>query len=94
MRSTGSSSGKSTVMVHDVRTAQHRPGPGLVAERQIGTKPERQYRYGVAFPRTYRPIVKRRIAPSLMKRLQLSFFFVDGRGKVEHVQWKDWSEAA
>lgn len=68
----------------------------LQALGQILTRirPERGYRYGVAFPRSYRPIVKRRVAASVMKELRLSFFFVDNHGGVEHVQWRDWKKSA
>jgi hypothetical protein len=56
-------------------------------------RPERRYRYGIAFPDSYRDLVKRRVASSVMKRLDLSFFFVGDSGQVEFVQWKDWAES-
>ena len=76
------------------QTANH-PNSGrevrfLQALGQIVTRlrPERGYRYGIAFPASYRPIVLRRMAPSAMKALSLSFFFVSAGGKVEHVTWQ------
>jgi hypothetical protein len=68
----------------------------LLALGQMLTRiqPKREYKYGIAFPSTYRAIVKRRIAPEIMKHLRLSFFFVDQQGQVEYVRWNDWNKAA
>jgi hypothetical protein len=63
---------------------------------QIVTRiqPERGYKYGLAFPASYRAIVRRRLHPALLKRLNLHIFLVGERGRVEHVTWRDLDSAA
>jgi len=80
------------------RTAKS-PGSGrevrfISAVGQIITRirPERGYRYGLAFPATYRKIVTSRLHYSVLKLLHIELFFVDQQLKVEHLTWKDLKE--
>jgi hypothetical protein len=68
----------------------------LAALGQIVTRiqPKNGYWYGVALPSSYRDIVKRRVAPEVMQRLRLKFFFVTPNGKVELVDSKSMKKAA
>lgn len=65
---------------------------GALGQILTRIKPDRQYRYGIAFPDTYRDLVVRRIDPALMKVLRLSFFFVNDKGRVEHLDWRGLRE--
>jgi len=52
-------------------------------------RPEREYLYAIAYPASYKAMVCRRVAPTTMKCLRLSFFFVSSNGHVEHVTWRE-----
>lgn len=65
---------------------------GALGQILTRIKPDREYRYGIAFPGSYKDLVVRRIDPALMKRLRLSFFFVNENGRVEHMEWRDLRE--
>lgn len=52
--------------------------------------PDRDYRYGLAYPTSYRKLVLRRLKyPSLLKELKIHLFFVNEKRRVEHLTWKD-----
>lgn len=51
--------------------------------------PERGYKYGLAYPSSYRELVIRRLPPTLLKKLNLNLFFVNESQQVEHLTWRD-----
>jgi hypothetical protein len=67
----------------------------VMALGQILTRilPRRAYRYGIAFPGAFEPLVLRRIDAGLARSLRLSFFFVSDGGTVRHVTWREIAEA-
>ncbi len=68
----------------------------IYALGQIITRihPERGYRYGLAFPATYRKLVTGRLHYSILKVLHLEVFFVDSHLRVERLTWKDLKQLA
>lgn len=54
--------------------------------------PARGYRYGLAFPCSYRALVLRRLRGSLLKTLKLELFFVADDNRVTRLTWRDVSD--
>ena len=48
-------------------------------------RPERDYRYGLAFPASYRTLATSRLHYSLLRQLHIHLFFVDDKLNVEHL---------
>ena len=46
------------------------------------------YKYGVAFPVSFKKMVMRKMPYDVMDKLNLYLFFVDGRGNVEEISWR------
>ncbi len=46
------------------------------------------YKYGVAFPVSFRPMILRKLPFDVMDKLNLYIFFVDHNGKIEEIDWK------
>lgn len=68
----------------------------LLALGQILTRmsPDSGYKYGLAFPDTYRDLVTRRVNHGVLKQLDLHVFLVDSKGTVEHLTWRELKTAA
>lgn len=68
----------------------------LLALGQILTRisPDSGYKYGLAFPDTYRDLITRRVHAGVFKRLDLHVFLVDRKGQVEHLTWRELKAAA
>ncbi len=46
-----------------------------------------RYKYGIAFPVSFRKMVMRKMPFDVMDKLNLYLFFVDGIGNVEEIKW-------
>lgn len=46
------------------------------------------YKYGIAFPYSYRNMVLKKLPFDVMDKLNLYLFFVDHKGEVEEINWK------
>lgn len=46
------------------------------------------YKYGIAFPTSYRSMILKKIPFDVMDKLNLYLFFVDHKGVVEEIDWK------
>lgn len=47
-----------------------------------------RYKYGIAFPNSFRKMVLKKIPYDVMDKLNLYLFFVDSIGEVEQIDWK------
>jgi len=64
-------------------------GLGEVIQR---VRHEKHYRYGLAFPESYRQLVFKRVPWVGCKRLGVEFLLVSNKGKVERITWRDLKE--
>ncbi len=46
------------------------------------------YKYGIAFPHSYRNMILKKLPFDVMDKLNLYLFFVDHKGVVEEIDWK------
>lgn len=46
------------------------------------------YKYGIAFPSSFRKMAIRKLPFDVMDKLNLYLFFVDHKGAVEEIDWK------
>jgi hypothetical protein len=47
-----------------------------------------RYKYGIAFPKSFKKMVLRKIPFDVMDKLNLYLFFVDSKGGVEEIDWR------
>ncbi len=46
------------------------------------------YKYGIAFPSSFRPMVTKKMPFDIMDKLNLYIFFVEPNGAVEEISWR------
>jgi hypothetical protein len=46
------------------------------------------YKYGIAFPASFKKMILRKIPFDVMDKLNLYLFFINGNGNVEELDWK------
>jgi len=61
-------------------------GLGEILQR---VKHEKHYRYGLAFPESYKQTVYKRVPWVGCKRLGIEFLLVNDKGKVERITWRE-----